>query len=105
MKPPGRQSVADMALQDDVLAAAEPQSRARALGRLRLGDTIFRISTRVAAITVLVVLAGVILALIKGSIPALQAFGLNFLIDESWNPVTEKFGAIAPIYGTLMTSL
>ena len=31
-------------------------------------------------------------------------FGLGFLIDERWNPVTEKFGALAPIYGTLVTS-
>ena len=33
-----------------------------------------------------------------------RAFGFNFLIDERWNPVTEKFGALAPIYGTLVTS-
>jgi phosphate transport system permease protein len=35
----------------------------------------------------------------------LQKFGFNFLIEESWNPVTEHFGAIAPIYGTIVTSL
>ena len=40
----------------------------------------------------------------SGSLPALRAFGLNFLIEERWNPVTEKFGALAPIYGTLVTS-
>jgi phosphate transport system permease protein len=34
----------------------------------------------------------------------LRAFGLNFLVEERWNPVTEKFGALAPIYGTLVTS-
>ena len=31
-------------------------------------------------------------------------FGLPFLWTEAWNPVTEKFGALAPIYGTLVTS-
>ena len=36
---------------------------------------------------------------------AAARFGLTFLIDESWNPVTERFGAIAPIYGTIVTSL
>jgi phosphate transport system permease protein len=35
----------------------------------------------------------------------MRAFGFNFLVTESWNPVTEKFGAIAPIYGTIVTSL
>jgi phosphate transport system permease protein len=43
--------------------------------------------------------------LVIGAVPALQAFGLDFLITQSWNPVTEKFGALAPIYGTIVTSL
>ena len=36
--------------------------------------------------------------------PALHEFGLSFLYEERWNPVTEKFGAFAAIYGTLVTS-
>jgi phosphate transport system permease protein len=66
---------------------------------------LFHLSTRAAAILVLIILSGVIIALIQGSLPALQAFGFNFLIEERWNPVTERFGALAPIYGTLVTSL
>jgi phosphate transport system permease protein len=50
------------------------------------------------------ILGAVILSLISGSLPALRAFGLSFLIEERWNPVTEQFGALAPIYGTLVTS-
>jgi len=80
-------------------------SRARALGRLRLSDATFRLLTRLAAIAVLVVLAGVLFALLEGAMPALRAFGFNFLIDKRWNPVTEKFGAVAPVYGTVLTSL
>jgi phosphate transport system permease protein len=72
--------------------------------RLRIGDTLFRWSTRAAALAVLAMLAGVILALVIGALPALRTFGLDFLITERWNPVTEKFGALAPIYGTLVTS-
>jgi phosphate transport system permease protein len=49
-------------------------------------------------------LAGVIAALVHGSLPAWRAFGLDFLVTEKWNPVTEKFGALAPIYGTIVTS-
>ena len=79
-------------------------TRSRILDRLRLGDSIFRWFTLGAAIGVLVLLSGVIVSLINGSIPALQAFGFNFFIDERWNPVTEKFGALAPIYGTIITS-
>jgi phosphate transport system permease protein len=46
----------------------------------------------------------VIVSLMIGAAPAFQAFGWRFLIDQSWNPVTERFGAIAPIYGTIVTS-
>ncbi|MEA2987650.1 MAG: phosphate transport system permease protein [Alphaproteobacteria bacterium] len=78
--------------------------RAKALERLRLTDVVFRHLTRAAAITVLVILGGVMVSLFVGSLPALKAFGFNFLIEERWNPVTERFGAIAPIYGTIVTS-
>jgi phosphate transport system permease protein len=60
--------------------------------------------TRTSAIFVLLLLGGVILSLILGAIPALQEFGPAFLTTESWNPVTEKFGAVAPVFGTLITS-
>ena len=39
-----------------------------------------------------------------GSLPAIRAFGFGFLVTERWNPVTENFGAMAPIYGTIVTS-
>jgi phosphate transport system permease protein len=104
MQPTRRQAVTDVALHGGVLASDDVASRAKALDRLRLGDAIFKVLTRASAIGVLVILSGVILSLLIGSIPALQAFGFNFLIEERWNPVTEKFGALAPIYGTLVTS-
>jgi phosphate transport system permease protein len=78
--------------------------RARALARLKLSDNIFMVLTRSAAIFVLLILGGVIFALIYGSLPALREFGPDFVISQSWNPVTDKFGALAPIYGTLVTS-
>jgi phosphate transport system permease protein len=89
----------------ETAAAMASSPRARALDRMRLGDLGFRVLTRTAAIAVLLILGAVILSLISGSLPALRAFGLDFLIEERWNPVTERFGAIAPIYGTLVTSL
>ena len=105
MQPERRGSVVDMALQGGGAQTADVLSRSKVLDRLRLGDTIFRNLTRAAALLVLVILGGTIFALIAGSWPALRAFGIGFLFDESWNPVTERFGAIAPIYGTLVTSI
>ena len=105
MQPAGRSPVTDLALQSSSLSASEAPSRAKVLVRLRRSDDLFRILTRSAALAVLVILGGVIVSLIIGSLPALTAFGLDFPFTQSWNPVTEKFGALAPIYGTLVTSL
>jgi len=97
--------VVDVALQDQVIVMAEATARAKVLDRLRLGDTAFRHLTRATAFGVLLLLTGVLVSLAIGSVPALRTFGFGFLTGERWNPVTEKFGALAPIYGTLVTSL
>ena len=81
------------------------KGRSQALRRFMWAEGTFRTATLAAAILVLVILGGVILSLILGSLPAFRQFGLGFLTTQSWNPVTEKFGAIAPIYGTVVTSL
>ena len=64
----------------------------------------FRGLTLSCAFAVLVLLGGIIVTLIHGSWPALRAFRLGFLTREVWNPVTDEYGALAPLYGTVMTS-
>jgi phosphate transport system permease protein len=100
----GRDSMADITLQGGAVRIRVPTPRAKAIERMRRMDIAFRLLTRSAVIAVLMLLGGVILSLMIGSLPAIKAFGLNFLIEETWNPVTERFGALAPIYGTLVTS-
>jgi phosphate transport system permease protein len=78
---------------------------APALMRLRTWDRAFRWLTFSSAAAVLALLGSVIVVLIYGATPALKTFGIEFLFDESWNPVTEKFGALAPIYGTVVVAL
>ena len=97
--------MADVALQSGVTSVTEQVDRARVLQRLRLGDAAFRHLTRSAAILVLIILGGIIVSLVHGSWPALRTFGFSFLYTEVWNPVTEQFGAISPIYGTVVTSV
>lgn len=94
----------DVALRGDSLVGDQVVSRSKALQRLRLMDTVFRWMTKLSAIAVLLLLSGVIIALVEGSMMALRAFGFSFLLSEHWNPVTDEFGAIAPIYGTIVTS-
>jgi phosphate transport system permease protein len=96
--------VVDVALRGEAAVVSEAVSRAKVIGRLRLGDTAFRLLTKSAAIGVLLILGGVMFSLVDGSMLALRAFGFDFLFEQRWNPVTEKFGALAPIYGTVVTS-
>jgi len=96
--------VSEATMNGTSLRRADSSSRVAVLRRLRTSDLVFHGLTRAAAIAVLLLLSGVIVSLIHGSLPALDAFGLSFLSTEVWNPVTEKFGALAPIYGTLVTS-
>jgi phosphate transport system permease protein len=104
MESAGRQSVVDVALKGDAPDVDAAAARGKMLHRLRWRDDVFRQLTRAAAIGVLILLGAVIVSLIIGAIPALSTFGFKFLIDDRWNPVTDKFGALAPIYGTIVTS-
>jgi phosphate transport system permease protein len=94
----------DLALESGTIVPPKAADRARALSRLRAGEAVFRNLTRVAALIVLAILGGVFVALVEGAAPALRTFGFDFFTTQSWNPVTEKFGALAPIYGTFVTS-
>jgi len=73
-------------------------------GRNAFIDTLFRNLTRAFAVFVLVLLAAIFGSLLVGGWGAIEKFGWRFLITEEWNPVTDEFGALVPIYGTLATS-
>jgi phosphate transport system permease protein len=101
----GRRSVVDVALQGTAPAEQVAVSRAKTLDRFRTVDGTFRQLTRAAAISVLVILGGVILSLIIGAWPAIKTYGFGFLTTEQWDPVADKYGALAPVFGTIVTSL
>ena len=50
------------------------------------------------------ILFAIIVSLVVSALPALDKFGFGFFTTNVWNPVTKQFGALAPIYGTLVTS-
>jgi len=72
--------------------------------RQSLSDRLFEGTTLGLALAVLALLVAILVALAYGALPALRAFGWHFLTTEAWNPVTEEFGAVVPVYGTLITS-
>jgi phosphate transport system permease protein len=67
-------------------------------------DALFFNLTRLFAALTLLVLLGILASLVISSRPALQKFGLSFIWRGEWNPPAEQFGALIPIYGTLVTS-
>ena len=85
--------------------------RARARRRPRAGrarrrwqDWLFERTTMFFALFVLFTLVGIIVALAWAAVPAFQKFGFAFFFTNVWDPVKLEFGALAPIYGTLVTS-
>jgi phosphate transport system permease protein len=95
-----------MAVQSDVMEATGPYDRAKALNAFKLGDTTFYWITRACAISVLLILGGIILSLIAGAWPAMHQYGIAFLWTQRWAPSADPpvLGALGPMYGTLVTS-
>ena len=96
--------MADIAMRESPARRADTAARATVLNRFRSRDRIFGGLTLTAAVFVLVLLGGVILSLVIGSLPAFQAFGFHFLTSETWNPNDDVYGALGAIYGTIVTS-
>jgi phosphate transport system permease protein len=100
------QSTATAAAGKDVAAGGRPGAGRHA--RIALGTGLepgFGFIVRSAAFLQIAIMASIFLLLAYRSMPVFRTFGLTFITSSSWNPVTEKFGALAPIAGTLMTSL
>jgi phosphate transport system permease protein len=93
--------MSDIALNEQMISIPE---RAAAVAKGGARDTRFRLLTIAAALVVVGIFAGVIASLVVGAMPSIKAFGLGFITSDAWNPVTEKFGALAAIYGTIVTS-
>ena len=68
-------------------------------------DRIFRGALRFCALLVLAALLGAALSTLWGGREILFGQGLHFLTSTAWNPVEDDYGALAPVFGTLVTSL
>lgn len=82
--------------------ARDTEHRSRADAR---HDFIFRILLRCCALLVLAALLGAALSTLWGGRDILFKEGFHFLFSSDWNPVEDQYGALAPIVGTLVTSL
>ena len=68
-------------------------------------DKAFEWLTRSFAFLVFSILAAILVSLVIGSQLTLEKYGFSFIWSSDWDPVQEKFGALVPIYGTVVTSL
>ena len=69
------------------------------------GDELARAFTFLFAALIIALTLLVVWQLWLGSTPTREKFGFNFLTSQLWNPVTDEFGALPFIYGTVLTSL
>lgn len=68
-------------------------------------DRIFKWAITIVAIFVLFTLAGAALSMLWGGRSVLASQGTDFFFSTDWNPVENKYGALVPIYGTVVTAL
>ncbi len=74
--------------------------------RVSLADIFFGSVSFLSALLVLILIFSVLFVLYKESSLAIEKFGvIKFLITNDWDPVKEIFGAAAPLYGTIMTTI
>ena len=69
------------------------------------GDATFEWMCRLAGVFVLILLGAIIIELFIGALPAFRQFGLAFAWTELWDPVADQYGALVPIYGTVVTAV
>ncbi len=86
-------------------ALVVPRPVRQRLNWLRWQDLFFEKTTLVFALLVLISLTAILIPLIIGAWPAFREFGPGFIISTEWNPVTNRYGALNAIYGTLVTSV
>jgi phosphate transport system permease protein len=67
-------------------------------------DGLFRAVTTAAGLVVLLALAGAAISMLWGGRLAFETFGWGFLTREEWDVPASQFGALVPIYGTLVTA-
>ncbi len=83
-----------------VLAARPPRWLARVLS----ADELHRRALGLLALSVFAIVALIVIETARGALPAIRAYGWHFVIGTDWDPVTERFGALPYLYGTVVSS-
>jgi len=98
-------AVPDTGVGQGLAMAATQDAGPRRAHTERWKDVAFEWLTKAFAFFVFSLLAAILVSLVLGSTLSLAKYGFSFVWTADWNPVKERFGALVPIYGTLVTSL
>lgn len=85
-------------------AGSTPAPVRPAPARAALADWLFAALARGAAFLTLALLVAILVSLVIGAWPAIERYGLSFLVRSAWDPVQDEYGGLVMIYGTLATS-
>jgi phosphate transport system permease protein len=77
----------------------------KTIRRNPIADRIFGWVALGAALLTLSLLFGILVSLVVGAWPAINAYGLGFLTSSVWDPVKNEYGGLVMIYGTIATSV
>lgn len=81
-----------------------PRASRGLTARQALADRAFRVALLGATLLFVLIIAGLFVELVRGAWPSITAFGAAFIWSSDWNPVTNRFGALPFIFGTVVTS-
>jgi phosphate transport system permease protein len=85
-------------------STVSPAAMQSVMRRQRIQDWVFHKVTMTFALSVLLVLIGIIISLAMGAWPALKEFGPGFVTRVEWDPINDQYGALIAIVGTLATA-
>jgi phosphate transport system permease protein len=72
--------------------------------KLMFREVLFRKTLTLSAIVIVVLLCCIFLTLLVSSLPSIKALGLKFIYGRTWDPVSDEYGALPFLIGTLITS-
>jgi phosphate transport system permease protein len=70
-----------------------------------LFEKFFQKGLGLTGIILIIMLLSIFITLLISSTPSIKHLGIRFLYGDAWNPVTDEYGALPFLIGTLLTSL
>lgn len=106
---PRSPKVADELPVGGLVSVVDPASPVRGFlqgrGSSSRADFVFRYVMLGCALSIFAIVALICTELVTRSWPTLRLFGLKFFVGTAWNPVTNDFGALPFVYGTVVSSI